>query len=90
FNEVGPGKHFFGSQHTLRHYETAFYEPPLSDSNPFEQWRDVGETTSEQRAAVLVRDTLASYEMPPIDAAIDEALLDFMNRRKAEMTDQWY
>ncbi|MEQ1874812.1 MAG: trimethylamine methyltransferase family protein, partial [Ilumatobacteraceae bacterium] len=33
FNEVGPGKHFFGSQHTLRHYETAFYEPPLSDSN---------------------------------------------------------
>ena len=39
---------------------------------------------------MLVRDTLASYELPPMDTAIDEALLDFMTRRKAEMTDQWY
>lgn len=90
FNEVGPGKHFFGSQHTLRHYETAFYEPPLSDSNSFEQWRDAGETTSEQRAAVLVRETLTNYELPPMDEAINDALLDFMGRRKSEMTDQWY
>jgi len=90
FNEVGPGRHFFGSQHTLRHYETAFYEPPLSDNSSFEQWRDAGETTSEQRAALLVRDTLASYEMPPMDDATHEALLDFMGRRKTEMTDQWY
>ncbi len=90
FNEVGPGKHFFGSQHTLRHYETAFYEPPLSDNSSFEQWRDAGETTSEQRAAVLVREKLANYEMPPMDAALDEALLDFIGRRKSEMTDQWY
>ena len=90
FNEVGPGKHFFGSQHTLRHYETAFYEPPLSDNNSFEQWRDAGESTSEQRAAVLIRETLANYELPPMDDATDQALLDYMARRKAEMTDQWY
>ncbi|MBI4883128.1 MAG: trimethylamine methyltransferase family protein [Actinobacteria bacterium] len=90
FAEVGPGQHFFGSQHTLRHYETAFYEPALSDSNSFEQWRDAGETTSEQRASVLVRDALANYELPPIDDAVDEALLDFVSRRKQEMTDQWY
>ena len=25
FREVGPGKHFFGAEHTLRHYETAFW-----------------------------------------------------------------
>jgi trimethylamine--corrinoid protein Co-methyltransferase len=90
FVEVGPGKHFFGSQHTLRHYETAFYEPPLSDNNSFEQWRDAGESTSEQRAALLVRETLASYERPPMDDATNEALLDFIGRRKSEMTDQWY
>ena len=33
FVEIGPGKHFFSAQHTLRHYETAFYEPALSDSS---------------------------------------------------------
>ena len=90
FAEVGPGKHFFGSQHTLRHYETAFYEPALSDSNSFEQWRDAGETTAEQRAAVMVHETLANYEAPAMDDATDAALEEFVARRKAEMTDQWY
>ena len=90
FAEVGPGKHFFGSQHTLRHYETAFYEPALSDNASYEQWRDAGESTAEQRAAVKVRETLAEYELPPMDDAVDAALQDFVGRRKAEMSDQWY
>jgi trimethylamine--corrinoid protein Co-methyltransferase len=90
FAEVGPGKHFFGSQHTLRHYTTAFYEPPLSDSTSFEQWRDAGSRTAEQRASELAHRTLDAYEAPPIDEAVDEALRDFVGKRKAEMPDQWY
>jgi len=90
FAEVGPGQHFFGSQHTLRHYETAFYEPALSDNSSFEQWRDNGESTAEQRAAVAVRDTLRDFELPPMADDVDAALQEFMNRRKAEMPDQWY
>ncbi|MEY4231389.1 MAG: hypothetical protein RLZZ362_2238 [Actinomycetota bacterium] len=90
FAEVGPGKHFFGSQHTLRHYETAFYEAALSDNSSFEQWRDAGEQDSETRAEALWRSTLESYEAPPIDVAVDEALREFVARRKAERPDQWY
>jgi trimethylamine--corrinoid protein Co-methyltransferase len=33
---------------------------------------------------------LKEYQMPAIDPAIDEALLDFIARRKASMTDAWY
>jgi trimethylamine--corrinoid protein Co-methyltransferase len=90
FAEVGPGKHFFGSQHTLRHYQTAFYEPPISDNNSFEQWRDAGSQSSEQRASASWRQTLANYEAPPMDDAVDEQLRDFVARRKAAMPDQWY
>ena len=90
FAEIGPGKHFFSAQHTLRHYETAFYEPALSDSSSFEQWRDGGERSSEDRAAALCHDVLAKYEAPPIDDAVDAALLEFVDRRKASMPDQWY
>jgi trimethylamine--corrinoid protein Co-methyltransferase len=90
FAEVGPGKHFFGSQHTLRHYETAFYDPSLSDNSSFEQWRDAGSHDTEFRAAQMYQDVLASYEAPPIDDAVDAELLDFVARRKAEMPDQWY
>ena len=59
FAEVGPGKHFFGSQHTLRHYETAFYDPSLSDNTSFEQWRDAGSHDTEFRAAQMYQDVLA-------------------------------
>ncbi|MFM8266967.1 MAG: trimethylamine methyltransferase family protein [Ilumatobacteraceae bacterium] len=90
FAEVGPGKHFFGSQHTLRHYETAFYDAALSDNQSFEQWRDDGETRADERAAHLIGRMLREYEPPPIDAAIDEELREFVTRRKAAMPDQWY
>jgi trimethylamine--corrinoid protein Co-methyltransferase len=90
FVEIGPGKHFFSAQHTLRHYETAFYEPALSDSSSFEQWRDGGERSSEDRAAQLYREVLANYVAPPIDDAVDAALLEFVEQRKASMPDQWY
>ena len=33
---------------------------------------------------------LAEYQAPPLDAAIDEALQDFMARSKAAMEDAWY
>jgi trimethylamine--corrinoid protein Co-methyltransferase len=33
---------------------------------------------------------LNDYEAPPLDPAIDEALLDFMSRRKAKFPDQNY
>ena len=90
FEEIGPGKHFFSAQHTLRHYETAFYDPVLSDSSSFEQWRDAGEQRTEDRAATRWHEILTNYEPPPLDAAVDEALRDFVERRKASMPDQWY
>ena len=33
---------------------------------------------------------LAEYEPPPIDPAVDEALREFMDRRKADMPDMWH
>ncbi|MDJ0769109.1 MAG: trimethylamine methyltransferase family protein [Ilumatobacter sp.] len=90
FHEVGPGKHFFGSQHTLRHYETAFYDSPTADNNSFEQWRDDGESRTEDRAAQRVAETLAAYEPPPLDESIDDALRDYIGAKKSSMDDMWY
>lgn len=90
FHEVGPGNHFFGSQHTLRHYETAFFDSATADNDSFEQWRDAGESRTEERAAARVAELLAEYEPPPIDDAVDAALLDYIGRKKSSMPDMWY
>ena len=52
----------------------------------------VSDTTriEAQRANALWKKQLAEYEAPPLDPAIDEALLDFMQRRKASFPDSNY
>jgi trimethylamine--corrinoid protein Co-methyltransferase len=82
--EVGPGGHFFGAAHTLQRYETAFYAPMLSDWRNYETWREAGALTAAQRANAIWKQLLAEYEQPPIDPGIDEALRDYVARRKAE------
>jgi trimethylamine---corrinoid protein Co-methyltransferase len=90
FREVGPGKHFFGAQHTLRHYETAFWDSWVADNSSFEQWRDAGELRIEDRAAAKMAELLAAYEPPPIDDAVDEALREYVREKKSSTPDMWY
>jgi len=88
--EVGPGQHFLGSAHTQANFENAFYRSILADSNSFEQWVEEGQMDASQRANKLWKKMLAEYEAPPLDPAIDEALLDFVARRKSEFPDRDY
>jgi trimethylamine--corrinoid protein Co-methyltransferase len=85
--EVGPGKHFLGCAHTQANFETAFYRSPLADNNSYEQWEAEGATDEAQRANKLWKKQLAEYEAPALDPAVDEALNDYMNRRKAAFPD---
>lgn len=90
FREVGPGNHFFGAGHTLRHYETAFWDTRLSDNETWETWVEQGSTDIMTRANRRWKAMLAEHVDPPLDPAVDEALLAFIERRKASMPDAWY
>ena len=81
-DEVGPGGHFFGAAHTLRHYKTAFYRPIISDLMAYERWQQKGAKTAVQRANELCKKWLAAYEEPALDPGIDEGLRDYIARRK--------
>jgi trimethylamine--corrinoid protein Co-methyltransferase len=80
--EVPPGGHHLGTEHTMRHFRTAFYRAELFDYNSAEVWQENGSQDSYTRAHHKVKELLASYEAPPLDPAIEEALKDFMDRRK--------
>ena len=40
--QVGPGGHFFGAEHTQSRYRTAFHKPMLSDWRNYETWEEAG------------------------------------------------
>ena len=83
--EVPTGGHFFGSEHTLARYETAFYTPLVSDWQNYENWEEAGAKTATQRATAIWQRTLAEYEQPPLDPAIRDELEAFVARRKREL-----
>ncbi|WP_163576498.1 trimethylamine methyltransferase family protein [Halomonas faecis] len=85
--EVGPGKHFLGCTHTQANFKDAFYLSPITDNNSFEQWDADGRLDMAQRANARWKKLLAEYEAPPLDSAVDEALLDYMATRKAAFPD---
>ena len=85
--EVGPGKHFLGCTHTQSNFETAFYRSPITDNNSYEQWLAEGSLDMAQRANTRWKRVLAEYQPPPIDEATEEALQDYIARRKASMPD---
>ena len=88
--EVGPGGHFLGAAHTQANFETVFYRSTVADNNSFEQWDAEGAKDARQRANALWKQTLADYQAPALDPAIDEALLDFIQRKKAAYPDKEY
>jgi len=90
FAEVGPGKHFLGSAHTLTNFESAFYRSTVADSNSYEQWSAEGGLDTAQRANGLWKKMLADYEPPAIDPAVDESLLAYMAEQKAAFEDRDY
>jgi len=90
FREVGPGSHFLGSAHTLRNYETAFFDFELSDNSSFEQWSEGGAHDIVWRAHRKCQAMLAAYQPPPLDAAVREGLEAFIAQRKASMPDTSY
>jgi trimethylamine--corrinoid protein Co-methyltransferase len=90
YREAGVGTNFLGVGHTMQHYRSANYRADLTDASPFEQWSEAGSKDMQQRAYERWNQMLAEYVVPPIDPALDEALLDFIARKKAAQEDAWY
>ncbi|MGD9996481.1 MAG: trimethylamine methyltransferase family protein [Ilumatobacteraceae bacterium] len=83
-DEVGPGGHFFGTQHTQDRFRTAFYKPLISDWRNYESWQEAGSPQAPDKVKVLVERFLEAYEPPAMDPAIRAELDAFVERRVAE------
>ena len=87
--ETGPGQHFLGSAHTLNNFETAFAVSEVANNDSYEQWSEEGSLDAAQRANTIWKKMLNDYEPPPLDETIDEAMLDFIAKRKEELPDKF-
>ena len=83
--QVGPGGHFFGCDHTMARYKSAFYEPFLSDWQNQENWQLAGAKDSTTRATELWQKALQEFEAPASDKAVVEELNRYVSKRKEHL-----
>ena len=82
-----PGTHFLGHPHTLANFETAFYRSAVADNSSLEQWESEGAQDAAARANAIWKRTLAEYEAPALDDAVDQQLREWIEQRKASFPD---
>jgi len=83
--DVPTGGHFFGTDHTMARYQTAFYSPMLSDWQNHGAWEAAGSKTALNRATEIWQQALREYEAPAMDAAVREELDAYIAKRKEEI-----
>ncbi len=79
---IGPGGHFLGETHTLNSKLFIF---DSQHTNSFEQWQVDGCLDSEAVGVAKAKKWLEKYELPPMDPALDAALLEYIERRTGEI-----
>ena len=85
--EVGPGGHYLGCDHTQTNFKSAFWRTEILDYKPFETWQEEGARDTVTLAAERVEKMINTYQKPAIDPAVEEALTDYVARKKASVPD---
>ena len=82
---VSPGGHFFGAEHTMSRFESAFYQPMLSNWQNFGSWQEAGSRDALERATEIWQRALDQYEEPAMDPAIREELDAYVHTRREQI-----
>ena len=83
----GEASHFLGTDHTQANFRSAFWKSELLDYKPFETWDEEGARDTVQLARERVAKLLNDYQKPAIDPAVEEALTEYVAKKKASMPD---
>jgi trimethylamine---corrinoid protein Co-methyltransferase len=86
--EVGHSGHFFGAAHTLERFRECFWRPTIASTENYDRWTKNGSLDHQARASRKWKAILDDYQRPPLDDAIEQELVEFVERRAAELGDQ--
>jgi trimethylamine--corrinoid protein Co-methyltransferase len=71
----------------MSRYETAFYQPMLSDWKNYESWVVAGSKDALECAGGIWQQALQENQEPPMDPAIREKLAAYVARRREAIGD---
>jgi len=82
---VGPGGHYLGEAHTLKHFKTEFWFPRLMDRTRWEDWENAGKRTMGDRVQEKLNEILDTYQPAPLPAEAQARIDDILAAAEARV-----
>jgi trimethylamine---corrinoid protein Co-methyltransferase len=83
---IPPGGHYFGADHTMARFETAFHRPMLAEGRNYQAWVEAGSIDTTQRANGIWKRMLEHYQAPSLEQSRLEAINAYVAKRREEIT----
>lgn len=80
-HEVGPGGHYLGENHTLKHFKKEYYRSELMSRENVEAWSEKGSKRLYDRVKKKVASILNTHEPIPIEEKKKTRILEILNQR---------
>ena len=82
-DKAGPGGHFLGEKHTLKHFRERWM--PRLDVDSLETWEKEGVKSLGELAHEKVREILATHKVTPLPANVEKEIGRILRRAEAEL-----
>jgi trimethylamine--corrinoid protein Co-methyltransferase len=82
-DKVGPGGHFLGERHTLKHFRERWM--PRLDVDSLETWEKEGIKSLGELAHEKVKEILATHKPTPLPEDVDREISRILKRAEAEL-----
>jgi trimethylamine--corrinoid protein Co-methyltransferase len=83
-HDVGPGGHFLGEKHTLRHFRE-FWLPELIERGKVDDWEAAGSKTLGDRVQEKLMEILDTYQPPGLPEGVPAQIEDILAEAEARV-----
>jgi len=84
-DNVGPGGHFLGEEHTMKYFKSETYYPDLFKRDFYENWEKAGKKTLFDRANEKVLHILENHEPEHLPKDVEQKLQDIVDRAEGQL-----
>jgi trimethylamine--corrinoid protein Co-methyltransferase len=80
-DKVGPGGHYLGEDHTMKHFKSETWFPTLINRMRYDEWKNAaGASSMGDRVAQKMREILKNHEVPALPDDILKQIDDIIQK----------
>ncbi|SMB99336.1 trimethylamine---corrinoid protein Co-methyltransferase [Thermanaeromonas toyohensis ToBE] len=84
-DRVGPGGHFLGEEHTLKHFKNETWFPKLINRQRWDEWKNSGGLSLGEKANRKVKQILEEFKPEPLPPDVEARVKEVVNKAERRL-----